>query len=318
MRAHLDTWYSNKRVGGLWRFAIAISILNILGHTVLGFEQAWAHPAVALAAAYATELLLESIDAWACRRRPNYLGSARTFVEFLLSAHITGLAVGMLLYPNERFWVIAFAAATAIASKWVFRVAVPVPDCDPAVWPVRHYLNPSNFGIATTLLLFPWVGIAPPYQFTENVRGPFDVILPLIIVCTGGLLNTRFTGRVSLILAWLAGFATQAVLRGVLFGEEIPAALSPMTGLAFLLFTFYMVTDPGTTPSHKHAQIVFGASVAATYGALVSCHVAFGLFFALAIVTMARGALLTWNAWRAAREPASALFAPAAATEKAR
>lgn len=317
MRAQPDNWYQNKRIGGLWRFAIAISILNVLGHTVLGFEQAWAHPFVALAAAYVADLLLESVDAWARGRRPNYLGSPRTFIEFLLSAHITGLAVAMLLYPNERFWVIAFAASTAIASKWVFRVSVPVPRCPPAMWAVRHYLNPSNFGIAATLVLFPWVGIAPPYHFTESVRGPFDVILPLIVVCTGSLLNTLFTERVPLILAWLAGFAAQALLRGLLFGEAIPAALAPMTGLAFLLFTFYMVTDPGTTPSHKRSQIVFGASVAAVYGVLMACHVVFGLFFALAIITMIRGALLTWNAWRAARVPASALFALGATPEKA-
>ena len=33
-------------------------------------------------------------------------------------------------------------------------------------------MNPSNFGIAIVLLLFPWVAIAPPYHFTENLSGP--------------------------------------------------------------------------------------------------------------------------------------------------
>jgi hypothetical protein len=80
-----DNWYQNKRIGGLWRFAIAISVLNILGHTVLGFEQAWAHPIVALAVAYTMELSLEAIDAWAQRRRARFLGSPRIFAEFLLS-----------------------------------------------------------------------------------------------------------------------------------------------------------------------------------------------------------------------------------------
>jgi Na+-translocating ferredoxin:NAD+ oxidoreductase RnfD subunit len=299
MRIQPDNWYQNKRIGGLWRFAIAITVLNIVGHTVLGFEQAWAHPLVALAAAYGMELSLEAIDAWAHARRPRFLGSARTFVEFLLSAHITGLAVGMLLYANEQFWVIAFAAATAIASKHIFQVAVPAPHCPPPMWPKRHFLNPSNFGIAVTLLLFPWVGIAPPYQFTENVRGVFDVILPLIIVCTGSLLNTRFTERMPLILAWLSVFFLQAVARSLLHGTPVTAALGPMTGLAFVLFTFYMVTDPGTTPSRPRAQIAFGAAVAIVYDVLVSLHVVFGLFFALAIVTTARGIAMYVAAWRA-------------------
>ena len=53
-----------------------------------------------------------------------------------------------------------------------------------------------------------------------------------------------------------------------------------MTGVAFLLFTFYMVTDPATTPSTPRGQIAFGAAVAAAYGLLMAFHVVFGLFFA--------------------------------------
>ncbi|NEQ87997.1 MAG: enediyne biosynthesis protein UnbU, partial [Moorea sp. SIO2I5] len=37
-------WYQTNRLGGLRRFAIAITVLNLLGHTVLGFEQSWAQP----------------------------------------------------------------------------------------------------------------------------------------------------------------------------------------------------------------------------------------------------------------------------------
>jgi hypothetical protein len=130
-------WEANRRLAGLRRSAIAITVLNILGHTVLGFEQSWAVPLVSLAAAYSTELLLERIDARTGGRAPRYLGSPRQFVDFLLSAHITGLAVGMLLYANERLWPVAFAAAAAIASKAIFRVQVGRVS--------RHSFNPSNF-----------------------------------------------------------------------------------------------------------------------------------------------------------------------------
>jgi hypothetical protein len=60
--------------------------------------------------------------------------------------------------------------------------------------------------------------------------------------------------------------------------------------VAFILFTFYMVTDPATTPSAPRAQVAFGASVAAVYGLLMAAHVVFGLFFALSLVCAARGA----------------------------
>ena len=58
-----DAWIQAKRIGGLRRFAAAITVLNILGHTVFGFEQSWAQPLVALATTYACELFCEWMEA---------------------------------------------------------------------------------------------------------------------------------------------------------------------------------------------------------------------------------------------------------------
>jgi hypothetical protein len=273
-----------NHLGGLRRFAVAITVFNVLGHTVFGFEQSWAAPFVALAAAYGTELLLASVEGLLARRRPRFLGGPRSFVEFLLSAHISGLAVGMLLYSQERLWPVAFAAAAAVGSKAVFRA--------PAPGGTRHFLNPSNFGITLTLLLFPSVSIAPPYHFTEELGGAASWCLPAFILVTGSFLNTRFTRRVPLIAAWLSGFVLQAVVRSALFDTPLAAALAPMTGVAFVLYTFYMVTDPATTPEAPRHQVAFGAAVAAAYGLLMTAHVVFGLFFALSAVCLARGAVL--------------------------
>jgi hypothetical protein len=62
-----------------------------------------------------------------------------------------------------------------------------------------------------------------------------------------------------------------------------------MTGVAFLLFTFYMITDPGTTPAKPRNQIFFAAGVAFTYSILMTLHLSFGFFFALVIVCTLRG-----------------------------
>jgi hypothetical protein len=272
------------RLGALRRFAVAITILNLAGHTLLGFEQSWAHLVVAVLTAYAVELSLELIDARAANRRPRCAGGVRNAIDFFLSPHITGCAVAMLLYAGGRIAPVAFAAAMAIASKALFRVPSPRGS--------HHFLNPSNFGITVTLLLFPDVGIAPPYQFTEYLRGPADIILPLVIIGTGSLLNGKFTHKLPLIGGWLAAFALQAVVRSYLFETSVVSALLPMTGMAFVLFTFYMVTDPATSPAAPRSQVAFGAAVAMTYGALVGVHIVFGLFFALTIVTAVRGAYL--------------------------
>jgi Na+-translocating ferredoxin:NAD+ oxidoreductase RnfD subunit len=102
-------------------------------------------------------------------------------------------------------------------------------------------------------------------------------------------LNARFTHRLPLIAAWLGGFVAQAALRSLFLDTPLDAALVPMTGVAFILYTFYMITDPATTPAGRRQQIAFGFSVAAVYGLLMVAHVVFGLFFALTIVCAVRG-----------------------------
>src|SRR5687768_15198686 len=116
---------TDRRLGALRRFAIAITFLNVLGHSVLGFEQSWAQMFVALLTAYACELGFEAADAWAKRRRPAFLTrNLRAFVDYMLPAHITGLAVGMLLYSGDRLLPFALAAGAAVASKTIFRAPV--------------------------------------------------------------------------------------------------------------------------------------------------------------------------------------------------
>lgn len=291
----------DMRLAALRRFATAISILTCAGHAALGFEQAYAHVFAALATAYSVELALEIVDARACRRAVAFRGGALRVVDFLLPAHITALACAMLLYPNDQLGPIVFAAAFGVASKSVFRARIGGGR--------RHFMNPSNAGIAATLLVFPWVGVAMPYQFTENLHGAGDWLLPLVFVCVGSFLNARFTRRIPLIAGWVGGFVVQALVRSAWFGVRLVPALTPATGVAFVLFTFYMVPDPGTTPSRPRDQIWFGAAVATIYGALQVLHVVYGLFFALAIVCSVRG-LALW-----AREAAALLRSRAPAVD---
>jgi hypothetical protein len=275
---------AQRRITALRRFAIGITGLTLAGHLWLGFEQSWAQVVVALGTCYGVELALEVADAWSARRPLRFRGGPRALVDFLLPAHISALAIALLLYPGGRLAPIAFAGAVAVCSKAVFRA--------PLGRGRRHVLNPSNFGIAVTLLLFPAVSISPPYHFTENVAGAGDWLVPAFVLCTGTFLNYKLTGKLPLIAAWLLAFAAQAVVRHLAFGASLEGALLPMTGMAFLLFTFYMVTDPGTTPVRARNQIAFGVAVAVLYGALLALHVVFTLFFALVLVSCVRGAWL--------------------------
>ena len=55
------------RLAALRRFAISISVFNVLGYIWFGFEQPWSWPVMAVLTAYATEIGLETVSAWAER-----------------------------------------------------------------------------------------------------------------------------------------------------------------------------------------------------------------------------------------------------------
>jgi hypothetical protein len=293
----------DPRYLALRNFALSISVFNVFGYTLLGFEQPWLWALLSVLAAYGTELLLDAIAAWSQRRRPRFLGNGvRGVYEFLLPAHITGLAVNMLLYANNLYWPILFAVVVAISQKYVLQA--------PVGGKMRHFMNPSNSGIALTLLLFgSWVAISPPYMFTEWASSFFKLLIPLVILTAGTVINAKLTGRTLLVVGWAGGFLIQAFVRHWIWGVQLNTALGVMTGVAFVLFTNYMITDPGTTPSKPRQQFIFGASVAVVYAALMAANIVFTLFFATAIVCAGRGlgwwAAVLWQRWRQRRMAAS-------------
>jgi len=273
----------DPRYTALRNFAISISAFNIFGYTLLGFEQPWLFALFAVITGYTTDLIFETIMAWAYKRQPEYRGRGRRgLYEFLLPAHITSLAVNMLLYANNQFWPIMFGVMIAVTSKYVLRA--------PIAGRMRHFMNPSNLGITVCLLVFArWISIAPPYMFSEWASSYFKLFIPTVILVSGTVLNTMLTKRVALIVGWMGGFFIQAFIRHWLWGVQLNTALSVMTGIAFILFTNYMITDPGTTPSRPRNQFMFGSAVAVVYAVLMQFNIVYTLFFAVCIVCGIRG-----------------------------
>jgi len=280
---------ADPRYIALRNFAISISVLNVFGYAWLGFEQPWLWPILAVLVGYTTELVFETISSWVYRRRPKFLGNgARGVYEALLPSHITALAVNMLLYANNQFWPVAFGVVVGVGAKHVLQA--------PINGRMRHFMNPSNFGITAVLLCFShWCSIAPPYQFSENANTYFRVMIPLIIAVSGTVINAMLTRKVPLIVGWMGGFAIQAFVRHWLWDVALFSALGAMTGIAFVLFTNYMITDPGTSPSKARNQFMFGSSVAFVYAVMMQFNIVYTLFFATTVVCALRG-LGWWGA----------------------
>jgi enediyne biosynthesis protein E5 len=302
----------DPRYLALRNFAGSLTIFNVIGFSLLGFEQPWLWPFLALATAYSVELILETLAAWAYDRPAAYRGNGlRGLMIFLMPAHITGLALNFLVYAADNFWPVMFAITVAVGTKWVLRAKINGK--------VRHFMNPSNFGIVVALLVFPAFSIVGPYHFVENLHGPAHPLIVLGLLMTGTMLNAKLTKKMPLIAAWLGTFVLQAVVRGLIDPHiAIISAIFPMTGLAFVLYTNYMITDPATSPFAKRDQIAFGASVGIMYGVLVALHVSYDLFFALVIVCACRG-IFWWSRnireWLGNRRQAPAPAEPTPAAE---
>lgn len=272
------------RLGSLRRFATTTTLLTIVGHAYLGFEMSYAVPLVAVVTAYIVQTLLE----WARSRQehdtPLYRGGVKQWINFLLPAHIIGLTCAAFLYPGQQLWPTVFATTLAVGSKAVFRVRSNGYS--------RHFLNPANFGVLWTLVLLPSVGIFLPYQFHSAMGTLGDVLLPLILALLGLFINFRYTNRLPLVVAWLAAFVVQAVARSILLEEQLLAMLAPPTGTAAILFTFFMISDPGTTPAPWRRQMIFGSAIGLAYGLFMALHITYAVFWALFSVCLARGLMI--------------------------
>ena len=66
-----------------------------------------------------------------------------------------------------------------------------------------------------TLLLFPWVGLMMPWQFTAALGRVGDWVFPAVIICLGSFINAQYNKRLPVIAGFLGGFILQLLVRMV-------------------------------------------------------------------------------------------------------
>lgn len=266
---------------GLKMSASLATVFTILGHTVFGFEQPVSQLFVALGTGYSCALFFEWVDARACGCTPGYSGGGfRKVVNFLLAPHMTSITLSFLLYFGQRLWIMALTVALAIGSKHVLRVRLNGR--------LHHFMNPSNFGIAVVLVAYQWTGVLP-WSFTIDLHGVWDWVVPLAIVMLGMRLNLLFTGRIPTVMSWLGTFILLGVGRSWLRNTPLAADLVVLSGIPMVLFTFYMITDPQTSPSRLRNQILFGAGIACAYFVLLTLHIQYMMFYSVTAICTIRG-----------------------------
>jgi enediyne biosynthesis protein E5 len=238
----------------IWQI-FSLGLLLIYGVGKLGFDQTPANIAVITATALATQ--------WVCAH-------ALSDLRFdPLSPLITSFSLCLLLRASSPA-VLALAAVLAIGSKFVLR------------FDGKHIFNPANFAISVLLLTdLAWIS---PAQWGNRTWAVF------LFVCLACLVLSR-AKRADIAIAFLCTYVAILLARALYLGDPLAIPLKQMQSGALLLFTFFMITDPKTTPNRRSARVFFAVLVAAAGAWLQFAHfmpqaLMYALFFTSPLVPL--------------------------------
>ncbi|HXV59735.1 MAG TPA: RnfABCDGE type electron transport complex subunit D [Vicinamibacteria bacterium] len=157
------------------------------------------------------------------------------------SALISALSLCLLLRTNS-IAIAALVAILTIASKFVLR------------WRGRHVFNPTNFGIAAAMVSTGSAWVSPGQWGSE-------AYFSFLLACLGGLVLYR-AARSDVTYAFIGFYAAIVFGRALWLGDPMAIPLHQLENGAFLLFAFFMISDPKTTPDSRAGRILFALVVA--------------------------------------------------------
>jgi len=177
---------------------------------------------------------------------------------------ISGLSLCLLVRTN-LWWIALLAVVIAIGSKFVVRVKG------------RHIFNPTNFGIAVVLLLtsgdfFPAILPEKALWVSPGQWGT-GLVLGFFFACLGFLVVFR-AARMDVSIAFICFYALIVYALTFYLGDPYAIAHRRLTNGALLLFTFFMISDPKTTPNTRGGRILFAFVVA-----LIACEFQYNLSY---------------------------------------
>ena len=160
-----------------------------------------------------------------------------------LSALITSLSLTLLL-RTEFVGLAATAAVIAIGSKFLVRFRD------------KHIFNPANVALVSLMLLSDgaWVSSG---QWGSAAIGAFG------LACLGFLVLTR-AKRAETTIAFLCAYGAMLFGRAIWLGDPLAIPLHQLQNGALLIFAFFMISDPKTTPDAPLGRMLFALFVAAT------------------------------------------------------
>ena len=208
-----------------------LAALLVYGIGWLDFDMTVSRAALLVTTALATQ--------WICDRAA---GRQSPFRLSARSALISALSLCLLLRTN-RADLAALAAAIAIAGKFVIRIRG------------KHVFNPANGAIVAMLLLTNQVWVSPG-------QWGAPAFFAFLLASIGSIVVNR-AARSDVTAAFIVCYAALLAGRSLYLGEPLAIPLHRLESGALLLFAFFMISDPKTTPDSRAGRVLFAALVAA-------------------------------------------------------
>jgi len=204
-----------------------LSTLLCCGVFALDFGVRWQNAAAIVVTALCTQLLFTR------RLRLPYFDP--------LSPLITSLSLTLLLRA-DTVMLAACAAAIAISSKFLVR------------YRGKHIFNPANVAIVLMML-------ASEHVWVSSGQWGSTAISALALSCLGLLVLTR-AKRAETTVAFLLVFAALLFARANWLGDPLTIPVHQLQNGALLIFAFFMISDPKTTPDTALGRVLFATLVA--------------------------------------------------------
>ena len=158
-----------------------------------------------------------------------------------LSPLITSLSL-TLLFRTDLAALAVLAACIAIGSKFLIRIHG------------KHIFNPANFAIVTLMLSSDHAWISSG-QWGSAAIGAFA------LACLGFIVLTR-ARRAETTIMFLIAYAALMFGRSVWLGDPLAIPMHQLQNGALLIFAFFMISDPKTTPDTRIGRVLYATLVA--------------------------------------------------------
>lgn len=159
----------------------------------------------------------------------------------LRSPLITGLSLSLLLRADAPS-LLAAAGVIAILSKFVLRRDG------------KHIFNPAGFAIVALLFLSDHVWISPG-QWGTSIW-----FAALVAFCA--ILVLRAARRADIALFFLLAHGALLLARAWWLGDPLAIPLHQLQSGSLLIFAFFMISDPRTSPDARLGRFIFALAVA--------------------------------------------------------